>query len=73
MNTSESSNTHKNMTLSEYDFFKGYHRVKGAVPQVWSLQLSLVFRWVRGITKRALPVDLQIQFGKYGVIMVKGI
>lgn len=30
MNTSESSNTHKNMTLSEYDFFKGYHRVKGA-------------------------------------------
>lgn len=30
MNTSESSNTHKNMTLSEYDFFKGYHKVKGA-------------------------------------------
>lgn len=30
MNTSESSNTHKNMTLSEYDFLKGYHKVKGA-------------------------------------------
>lgn len=30
MNTSESSVLLKNMTLSEYDFFKGYHRVKGA-------------------------------------------